>query len=68
MGSSLLLQRHYGLLQLTIPAPPPPPLSQQVLLLEDAAAAKNTAQAAGWCLICLDTLEAAGALAPGPLG
>lgn len=47
---------------------PPPPLSQQVLLLEDAAAAKNTAQAAGWCLICLDTLEAAGALAPGPLG
>lgn len=47
---------------------PAPPLSQQVLLLEDAAAAKNTAQAAGWCLICLDTLEAAGALAPGPLG
>lgn len=33
-------------------------LSEQVLLFEDAATARKTARAAGWCLTCLDALEA----------
>ncbi|XP_011723266.2 uncharacterized protein [Macaca nemestrina] len=32
----------------------------KVLLLEDAAMARKMVRAAGWCLICLDALEAAG--------
>nr|XP_035127858.2 uncharacterized protein LOC118147244 isoform X2 [Callithrix jacchus] len=32
----------------------------KVLLLEDAAMARKTVRAAGWCLTCLDALEAAG--------
>lgn len=52
---SLRLQKRVRIFQLLFPR-----LPKQVLLLEDAATARKMVRAAGWCLTCLDALEAAG--------
>ncbi|KAM9053707.1 uncharacterized protein AAG666_000726 [Megaptera novaeangliae] len=48
-------KKRVGIFQLLFPR-----LPKQVLLLEDTATARKMVRAAGWCLTCLDALEAAG--------